>query len=183
MSNNKKSPDKKEAKLTTKKDHTDKVKLTSSNSNKSLRLSEINPSDDIDFQLFILLDSTQFLTARMRVQELVKYGLTLEQAQILFLLRTTESTTMKQISHYNKRQHHSVSTQVNRMVEAGLLYKTKDRNHRAFQIKMTKIAKQRYERVTIDSLKKAFAPLKLEDKQKLASYLELLRDHLEENGK
>jgi DNA-binding MarR family transcriptional regulator len=168
MPQDRKMLDIKGTKLTTLKDHADKVGLPSSNNAKSPKINNKSLLDDIDLKLFILLDSVHFLIARMREQELAKDGLTLEQAHLLHLLSTTETTTMKQISFYNKRQHHSVSTQVNRMVEAGLVYKTKDRNHRSFQIRMTKIAKNKYENVTINSLKKAFSPLKLEEKEKLA---------------
>jgi DNA-binding MarR family transcriptional regulator len=137
--------------------------------------------DDIDLNLFVLLDSAHFLIARMRALELAKVNLTLEQAHVLHHLTESESTTMKEISTYNKRQHHSVSTLVNRMVQAGLVYKVKERNTRANQIKMTRIAKEKYDNITKESLKKAFSCLRQEEKQLLIIYLSLLRSKALEN--
>jgi DNA-binding MarR family transcriptional regulator len=131
--------------------------------------------DDIDLNLFVLLDSAHFLIARMRALELAKVNLTLEQAQVLHHLTEAGSTTMKDISTYNKRQHHSVSTLINRMVEAGLVYKVKERNKRANQIKMTRVAKEKYDNITKVSLNKAFSCLRSEEKQLLAIYLNILR--------
>jgi DNA-binding MarR family transcriptional regulator len=134
--------------------------------------------DDSDLNLFVLLDSAAFLIARMRALELAKVGLTLEQAHVLHLLNNTGSTTMREISHFNKRQHHSVSTLINRMIEAGLVYKVKEHNQRANQIKMTRAAKEKYVHITKDSITRVFSCLRTEEKQLLALYLNLLRSNV-----
>jgi DNA-binding MarR family transcriptional regulator len=149
-----------------------------SNAQISLNGGQNSILDDIDLNLFVLLDSTHFLIARMRALELAKVGLTLEQAHVLHHITDAGSTTLKEISHYNKRQHHSVSTLINRMIEAGLVYKVKERNKRANLIKMTHIAKEKYKNITKESFKSAFSCLRLEEKNVLAIYLNLLRSSI-----
>jgi DNA-binding MarR family transcriptional regulator len=85
-------------------------------------------TDGDEFQdLYLLFARARYLTFRAREKELQKYGLTPEQAQVLFIIQNiTEKATPAEISRYILRQPHSVSAIVDRMVKKGLVSKAKD---------------------------------------------------------
>jgi DNA-binding MarR family transcriptional regulator len=121
------------------------------------------------FDIWVLLDRTHFAVARSRLLELAQYHLTKEQAQILHeILLFGGSASMTQIASFTMRQHHSVSTLVNRMVKAGLVKKIKAPNNRGFKVTITKKGHDRYQQVTRKSIEMIFSSLSTADKRKLA---------------
>ena len=75
-----------------------------------------------DYMLWSRLDSTRFAISRLRELELAPFGLSVEQASILrVLLDEGVPLTFKDIEDASLRQHHSVSTLVNRMTKTGLV--------------------------------------------------------------
>ena len=74
-----------------------------------------------DYELWSALDATGFAISRVRGLELAQFGLTLEQSLHLTIIQHLGgSTTTKEIENLTLRQHHSISTLINRMIEAGL---------------------------------------------------------------
>jgi DNA-binding MarR family transcriptional regulator len=85
-------------------------------------------TDGDEFQdLYLLFARARYLTFRAREKELQRFGLTPEQAQVLFIIQNiTEKATPAEISRYILRQPHSVSAIVDRMVKKGFVTKIKD---------------------------------------------------------
>jgi DNA-binding MarR family transcriptional regulator len=130
-----------------------------------------------DIKLWELFDRTSFAIARLRELELAQFGLTLEQAAILTILRRGGGVTIaKEIEHLTMRQHHSITTLINRMIKAGLVNKEKGAEGRSYRIIITENGKSLSEKVTRTSFEAAFSPLMEKDKQKLTDYLNLLLD-------
>ena len=85
-------------------------------------------SDGDEFQdLYLLFARARYLTTRAREKELYRYGLTPEQAQVLFVAQALgNKATPAAISRLILRQPHTVSTIVDRMQKKGLVKKVKD---------------------------------------------------------
>jgi DNA-binding MarR family transcriptional regulator len=94
---------------------------------------------DPDFSLWRMLDHTRFMISRLREKELDLVGLTPEQAHILdILVQNDGSTNINQIAGITMRRHHSISTQIDRMVKQGLVKKKQStRDRREFSILIT----------------------------------------------
>ncbi len=93
--------------------------------NKAPDKSEHNPRAD-HFNIWVLMDSAHFTISRARFLEIAQYGLTPEKAQILHTIQSNGgSLTQNKISEFTMRQHHSVSSLINRMVKEGLLKKVR----------------------------------------------------------
>jgi DNA-binding MarR family transcriptional regulator len=134
-----------------------------------------NPGNDHD--IWVLLDQAHFAVTRSRLLELAQFGLTKEQAQVLYVLKICGgSATMNQISSFTMRQRHSVSTLVNRMENAGLVRKVKDAREKVYKVVMTKKGRDRYAGVTRESIEMIFSSLSATEKYKLVSMLNELQE-------
>ena len=87
-----------------------------------------NSSDgDRDFEFWLLLTRARYAVYRSRELELLRYGLTPEQAQVLFVIHTLkEDATPAAIARATFLKSHTISAIVDRMVRKGLLQKDKD---------------------------------------------------------
>jgi MarR family 2-MHQ and catechol resistance regulon transcriptional repressor len=132
--------------------------------------------DADDFRLWKLFDHARFMIARSREMELAQYCLTPEQAHILDILnRSGGSTTINEIVELTMRQHHSISTLINRMTKQGLVTKIKTPNDkRAFNVMITDKGRELFNKMSTDSVKTIFACLSPEEKQELNSHLKKL---------
>jgi DNA-binding MarR family transcriptional regulator len=130
---------------------------------------------DSDFDMWVLMDNAHFAVARARFLEIAQYELTKEQAQVLYVLQNSGgSATQAQIADFTMRQHHSVSTLVNRMSKDGLVEKEKYPNGKGFRINITKKGSEKYQKVTKDSVKMIFSSLSPDERQQLARHLKQL---------
>ena len=144
--------------------------------NQSLVTDNININSENSHDIWVLLDRTHFAVTRSRLLELAQFNLTKEQAQVLYVLRFFGgSATMTQIASFTLRQRHSVSTLINRMEKAGLVKKVKVSKDKIFKVVMTKKGKDRYEKVTRESIEMVFSSLSSGDKRKLTLYLNQLQ--------
>jgi DNA-binding MarR family transcriptional regulator len=102
---------------------------------------------DRDFDFWLLLSRARYAFYRARDLELSRYGLTAEQAQILFIIHCSKGKiTPAAIAREAFRQPHSISSIVNRMERAGLLEKAMDTDHRnQVRISMTEKGEKAYE--------------------------------------
>jgi DNA-binding MarR family transcriptional regulator len=129
-----------------------------------------------DFDLWVLLEQTRFAICRAKELELAKINLTISQASVLYTLRVKGGeASQKEIAEFTMRQHHSVSTLINRMIQRGLLKKVKYSGDKGTKITMTEKGQELYNGITDVAIAMVFSTLKKEDKAKLAENLAVLR--------
>jgi MarR family transcriptional regulator, 2-MHQ and catechol-resistance regulon repressor len=133
-------------------------------------------STDRDFGLWRLLDHTRFMISRLREKELDQFGITPETAHILDILsHNSGSRTMNELVEITVRRHHSISTQIIRMVKMGLVKKIKSKNDlREYKVVITEKGDALFRRITRDSIAAAFSCLSEEDKKDLDTRLKSL---------
>jgi DNA-binding MarR family transcriptional regulator len=137
------------------------------------RTNEENVSNDYNYQLWIMLDHLRYMIFRARKKELSRYNITPEQAHILYILhRNGDSITINQMMESTQRQHHSISTLINRMTAKGLVSKIKiPGKGRRLDIVITKEGQELIKIMTKDSLGKIFSCLSEEEKQEMIAHL------------
>jgi MarR family transcriptional regulator, 2-MHQ and catechol-resistance regulon repressor len=130
---------------------------------------ETEPIEIDDFRLWKLFDHARFMIARSREMELARYCLTPEQAHILDILtQRGGSTTINEIVELTMRQHHSISTLINRMTKQGLVNKIQTPNDkRAFNVVMTDKGRDLFKNLSTESIQMIFTCLSPEDKREL----------------
>jgi DNA-binding MarR family transcriptional regulator len=135
--------------------------------------------EDNDFGLWRLLDHTRFMISRLRQRELDQVGLTPEQAYILDILEKYGGmTTINRLVEVTMRRHHSISTQIVRMVKQGLVKKkVSPKDHREFEISITPKGRELFSQISRESIKQAFSCLSKEDKKELDTRLKSLLIH------
>jgi len=128
------------------------------------------------FNSWKVLDHTRFMIARLREIELAEFGLTLEQAHVLdILLRRGGVTTINDIVDLTMRQHHSISTLVNRMAKRGLVIKQKNlHDSRKYNILITPKGQQLFEKTPKDMVYQVFSVLSSGEKNDLVKSLKQL---------
>ncbi len=125
-------------------------------------------SGPANFDVWVLLDAAHFAISRSRFLEIAQFGLTPEKAQILHVVLINGGAfPQSKISDFTMRQHHSVSSLINRMTKEGLLKKVKYPGDRAYTVLITKKGKDRYSKLTRESIEMVFSSLSDKDRQKL----------------
>jgi MarR family transcriptional regulator, organic hydroperoxide resistance regulator len=82
---------------------------------------------DEDQDMWLLLTHTRYAVFRAREKELQRYGISPEQASVLFVVQALgNKATPAAISRLIIRQPHTVSALVDRMTKRGLVRKIKD---------------------------------------------------------
>ena len=118
---------------------------------------------------------TVFAAARNRDLELKHFGLTPAQAAVLFTLeKENGQATQSEIAQFTMRQHHSVSTLINRMVAQGLVKKIQPGNYNKSLIAITEKGRKTYLETNRSSLEMIFSVLSEEEKELLTSLLKPL---------
>ncbi len=109
---------------------------------------------DEDYGLWLLLMRTYRALAKTRERELLRYGISVEAGAILLtVLRQGESATPANIARELILEPHSVSQQLTRMEEKGLIVKVKDLERRnQVRIQLTEEGYQKYLRSIKGSL-------------------------------
>ncbi len=128
---------------------------------------------EADFSLWRMLDHARFMIARSREMELSKYDLTPEQSHVLDILRESEgSTTINQLVEITQRQHHSISTLVDRMTRQGLVAKKKaGTDKRKYEVILTEKGREMSARMTRNSVDMIFSCLNEEEKNQLRTIM------------
>jgi DNA-binding MarR family transcriptional regulator len=116
------------------------------------------------------------MIARSREMELASYGLTPEQSHILDILHESHgSTTINRLVEITQRQHHSISTLIDRMRRQGLVTRRKSRSdRRKYEVAITQKGEELVQMMTRESVDRIFASLSDDEKRRLRSYLEQL---------
>jgi DNA-binding MarR family transcriptional regulator len=124
------------------------------------------------FELWTLLDVVGFAILRLRKLELAKINLTSEQSMVLSVIKHCGGmATAKDIERFTTRQHHSISTLINRMVNSGLVIKTKFPNEKMYRISMTPEGENQFSKITTDSIGIVFDFLTEETRREYAGIL------------
>jgi len=129
---------------------------------------------DQDQDLILLFGQAWYIAFRAREKELAKYGLSPEQAQVLFIVQALkEKASPIRISSYIFRQRHSVSNILQRMEKKGLICKTKDLERKNMvRVSLTEKGKTLFElSKRRESTHKIMSSLNEEDRKKLLEYL------------
>jgi DNA-binding MarR family transcriptional regulator len=144
--------------------------MNKDNNNTAVKSDPVRVNHKADnFGIWVLMDSAHFTISRSRFLEIAQFGLTPEKAQILHAIESNGgSLTQSKISEFTMRQHHSVSSLINRMVKEGLLKKVKYPGDRTFTVIMTKKGLGKYSNLTHKSIDMILSSLT--DKEKLALY-------------
>ncbi len=140
------------------------------------RYNQRRQNNDINFQLWRLLDHTRFVIARSRKKELSQYGLTPEQAHVLDILnRSGGMVIIQEIVNITMRQHHSISTLVNRMAKQGLVNRIRSvSDARQYNVIITEKGQALFRTTTRNSITDIFSGLSEGDKKGLDKGLKRL---------
>jgi DNA-binding MarR family transcriptional regulator len=124
-----------------------------------------------------LLDRTRFVVARLRELELSQFGLTIEQSAILKMLFSgAGSASTKLLEEITMRQHHSISTLINRMIAMRLVTKIRHKGEKRYTILITKEGEELLRTLTNISVEMCFSSLTEEEKEKLKVFLRRVED-------
>ncbi|MFC1901121.1 MarR family winged helix-turn-helix transcriptional regulator [Chloroflexota bacterium] len=124
------------------------------------------------YELWTSLDIAGFAMLRLRKLELAKLNLTSEQSMVLSVIQHCGgSTTAKDIELFTTRQHHSISTLINRMVKNGLVTRTKSPHEKMYRISMTPEGENTFNRITTDSIDTVFEFLTNQKRREFAGVL------------
>ncbi len=127
------------------------------------------------FELWMAFNRTRNSVYRLRELELAQFGLTVEQSAILHLLISCGgSATAKTIEYLTLRQHHSISTLINRMIKMDLVTRYKNPDGKKFEILITRHGEDLYKKVPIHSIEMVFSSLKVKDRERLYAYFSIL---------
>jgi len=128
--------------------------------------------------LWSILNGTRFAISRLRELELAKFGLTLEQSSILFILLEHDGTTnIKEITNETMRQLNSVYTLLNRMQKMGIVNRTRKKESGgsgSTLVTITEDGRSLFKKLPTVSLKLVFEPLGAQERMQLAEILRVL---------
>jgi DNA-binding MarR family transcriptional regulator len=146
---------------------------------------EENLGNDIDYQLWIMLDHLRYMIFKARRKELARHHITPEQAEILYNLGRINSLTINKLVEYTQHEHHSISTLINRMVNNGLVRKARiPGKGKTLHISITEKGQELRGIMSRDSFGNIFTCLSVEDKQEMIAYMSrLLVSSYKELGK
>jgi len=116
---------------------------------------------------------------KARGKELSRYGVTVEQASILFVIQAIGGkSTPAEISKWMLREPHTISSILTRMEKEGLITKRKDSSNKGQVIvALTEKGRQIYSQsIKRESIREIISCLSEEEHNQLGSLLEKLRD-------
>ena len=141
---------------------------------------------DEDQDLWLLLTRTRYAIFRAREKELMRYGISPEQAGLLFVVQALGSkSTPAAIARVIFRQPHTVSALVDRMARKGLVKKLKDLDRKNLvRVSMTEKGRKAYEQSSKRGpIHRIIAVLTPQERNDLKLYLQkLMRKAREELG-
>ncbi len=139
---------------------------------------DLSPLDE-DYNLWLLFAVTRRATAKARHKELSQYGITLEQAGVLYVIKHIgRKIILSEIARFILREAHTISTLIDRMVAKGLVKKIKDLDRKNLvRVEMTEKGQKAYDNTTKrESIYRMISSLSEEEKRQFRTCLEKLRD-------
>ena len=134
---------------------------------------------DQNYKLWVLLQQTADVIFEARGNELRQYGLPPMQAAVLFVIQAIgDEATPAKIARWMLRRPHSISMILDRMVETGLIRKTKDLHRKnLIRVTLTEKGQQLYNQsLKRKPINRIMSSLSEEERQQLRLYLQKLRD-------
>jgi DNA-binding MarR family transcriptional regulator len=113
-------------------------------------LNRLFPEQDQDYNLWISLTRTRNFVFRARELELLRYGLTPEQAIILYIIHNAkEKLTPAELARHIFRRPHTISAMLDRMEEKGFIEKNIDPTRKnMIRVSLTEKGKKAYKLTT-----------------------------------
>jgi DNA-binding MarR family transcriptional regulator len=134
--------------------------------------------EDRDYDLWLLLARTHYRVKQARTGELRRYGLSPEQAGIIYYVFSSGNNAMPiEISRWMMREPQTITSILDRMVKKGLIRKNHDHQRRnVVRISLTDKGKRAYEHsIKRESFHKIMQVLTEEKRQTLREILSELR--------
>jgi DNA-binding MarR family transcriptional regulator len=124
-------------------------------------------------EIWSLLDRTVFAISRLRELELGKYGLTIEQSSVLYILTNSKdgAITPGELENITMRQHHSISVLTSGMEACGLVKKEKFPDGKRIKVVITPKGLKHYQQTTIASLEESFSAVSEKEWIKLSNIM------------
>ncbi len=137
---------------------------------------KLNISNNQAFTLWRLFDHTRFMISRIREKELNQFGLTPEQTRILDILAHNNGpTSINFIVEVTQRQHHSISTQIDRMFKMGLVTRNRTpEDARKYEVCISNRGLDALKKITHQSIENIFSVLSEVEKEQFRDNLLLL---------
>jgi DNA-binding MarR family transcriptional regulator len=135
--------------------------------------------EDKDYTLWWLLFQAQDTLFKAREKELRQYGISPEEAAVLFIVQCLDNQAIpSEISRWLFRKPHTVSGILDRMEKKRLVSTTKDLPKKNLvRVSLTDKGEQACDQATkIESIRQIMSSLSEQERQKLRSHLETLRD-------
>lgn len=135
--------------------------------------------EDKDYTLWWLLFQAQDTLFKAREKELRQYGISPEEAAVLFIVRCLDNQAIpSEISRWLFRRPHTVSGILSRMEKKRLVSKTKDLPKKnQIRVSLTDKGEQACDQATkIESIRQIMSSLSEQERQQLSSRLKTLRD-------
>ena len=140
-------------------------------------MSKVSEKDEI-YDLWLLFMKAERCCFKAREKELLRYGITTEQAEILFIISEIGGGSIKpgEIARLTIREPQTVYTLVGRMEGKGLLKRSRDaKNLHLFNIDITDKGQEAYQRAKkAKTTKNIFSALDDKQKGQLRSILKVM---------
>jgi len=132
------------------------------------------------FYIWTLLRNIAHMTGRIRDRELSRYGVTLMQSSVLYMVKALGAeATPSNISRWVFREPPTVSDILSRMEKQGLVKRTKQKRKGLVLIKLTAAGERAYESSTLrESISRIMSQIPDENLEKLRPLLEEIRTHV-----
>lgn len=134
-------------------------------------------AEDDDQDLWLLLTHARYSIFRAREKELQRYGISPEQAGLLFAVQAMgNKATPGALSRHLLRQPHTVSALIDRMAKRGLIRKVNDFDHKNWvRVEITEKGQKAYEQSTKRGpIHRIIGSLSPEEKKKFRQNLEMI---------
>lgn len=132
---------------------------------------------DQDYNLWILLNHTRHAMFRARELELKRYGVTAEQARLLFTIRALgENATPTEVAKQAFKESHTISSLVNRTEKKNLVKRVKNlENKKSVRIVLTDKGENILNQIMrLESIHQIVSGLSKAKRKQLQSCLEIL---------
>lgn len=128
-----------------------------------------------NYRIWTFLNTTRFTISRLRELELARYGITVEQSSILkVLVDHGTPLRVRDLENATLRQHHSISTLINRMTGLNLVYTKRIPGKKSYQISISNNGRNLIGKFTTVAVDVTFGTLSEKEKQDLAACLHSL---------
>ena len=132
-------------------------------------------SKDEDQDLWLLFTHARYALFRAREKELQRYGISPEQASLLFMVQAMgNKATPSALSRSLLRQPHTISALTDRMVKRGLIKKVRDLDRKNLvRVVITEKGQKAYEQTTKRGpIHRVMNSLSQEEKKKFRQHLQ-----------